>query len=65
MISEDEAFKELEERIANAPKVVAGLHAVTEAQRFVDERSAAELSIYTLRKAFEMGYRKGWEDAKR
>ena len=65
MISEDEAFKELEERIANAPKIVLDLHAVSEAQKFVDDRSAAELSIYTLRKAFEVGYRRGWEDAKR
>jgi len=64
-MTEDDAFLELEARIANAPKIVAALHAVTEAQKFVDERSAAELSIFTLRKAFELGYRKGWEDAKR
>ena len=64
-MTEDDAFQDLEARIANAPKIVAALHAVTEAQKFVDERSAAELSIFTLRKAFELGYRKGWEDAKR
>jgi hypothetical protein len=64
-MTEDEAFEDLAARIANAPKVVAGLHAASEAQKFVEERSAHELSIYTLRKAFEEGYRKGWGDAKR
>lgn len=38
------------------------LRAVREAQHFVDSRSASELSIMTLRKAFEMGYRFGWAD---
>jgi hypothetical protein len=60
-MTEDEAFEEAAQRIANAPKVVAALHAVTEAQKFIEERTATELGITTLRKAFEMGYKLGWE----
>lgn len=59
-MTEDEAFKEAADRIANAPKIVAALHAVTEAQKYVEEHTAAELGITTLRKAFEEGYRLGW-----
>ena len=62
-MTEDEAFKEAAERLANAPKVVAALHAVTEAQKFVEGRSGAELGIYTLRKAFEEGFKQGYFDA--
>jgi hypothetical protein len=62
-MTEDEAFKEAEARIANAPKVVAALHAVTEAQKFIEEHTATELGITTLRKAFEMGFRQGYYDA--
>jgi hypothetical protein len=59
-MNEDEAFDEIAERIANAPKVVAKLHAISEAQRFIEGYGAAELGIMTLRKAFEEGYRLGW-----
>ena len=54
---EDEIFSKLE----NPPNEHMRL-AVIEAQRFVESRSAAELSITTLRKAFEMGYLTAWEE---
>jgi len=63
-MTEDEAFQEVEARITNAPKVVAALHAIAEAQQFIESLAPAELGIYTLRKAFEMGYRAGYFNAK-
>ena len=63
-MTEDEAFEEVEARVSNAPKVVAALHAVAEAQKFIESLPPAELGIYTLRKAFEMGYRAGYFDTK-
>jgi hypothetical protein len=57
---EDEIFSRFEEQTQDYFKL-----AVVEAQRFVEGRSAAELSITTLRKAFEMGYISGWDDSVR
>ena len=57
---EDEIFS----RIETNPQPYLTM-ACVEAQRYVDSRSASELSITTLRKAFEMGYLTGWEDALR
>jgi hypothetical protein len=54
-MTEDEAF----EIAANAPKIDALIRAAFEAQKFIEQRSAAELGIMTLRKAFEEGYRLG------
>jgi hypothetical protein len=61
-MTEDEAFTELEERQRNAPKVLAALYAPDKAQQFVEE-TGVELGIYTLRKAFEVGYQRGYWDA--
>ena len=57
---EDEIFS----RIESNPQPYLNM-ACGEAQRFVDSRSAGELSITTLRKAFEIGYLTGLEDALR
>jgi hypothetical protein len=59
-MTEDQAF----EIAANAPKVAALIHAAFAAQKFIEERSAAELGIMTLRKAFEEGYRLGASNGK-
>jgi hypothetical protein len=34
------------------------------AMAFVEDSEARDLAIMTLRKAFELGYRQGWEDKK-
>jgi len=66
-MTEDEEFEILEARIAaqeRAKIVEEYMHrAVLEAQRFV-ENNQADLGIFTLRKAFEVGYRLGWAHAK-
>lgn len=61
-MSEDEAFKLLEEEIRRREYQDILKRAQTEAQEFVQDHSA-ELGIMTLRKAFEMGYRFGYSDA--
>jgi len=62
-MTEDEAFKEMEERMRNAPRVVGALHAATRAQQFVEE-TGQELGIYTLRKAFELGFIRGYMEGR-
>jgi flagellar biosynthesis/type III secretory pathway protein FliH len=60
-MTEDEQFKDLEDRLI-AQKVHAYLaNAATHAQQFIEEYSA-ELGIMTLRKAYELGYRHGYTD---
>jgi len=56
----DEAFDELQARVNSAPFHVAQLHATAEAQQFINEMTASELGIYTLRKAFELGFIRGY-----
>jgi hypothetical protein len=34
------------------------------AMAFVEDSEARDLAIMTLRKAFELGYRQGWDDKK-
>jgi hypothetical protein len=34
------------------------------AMTFVEDSEARDLAIMTLRKAFELGYRQGWDDKK-
>lgn len=63
-MTEDEAFEEME-RASLVKKEQAYLQrAQMEAAKFVDDYSH-ELSIMTLRKAFELGYRFGYSDAKK
>ena len=59
----DEAFDEIERHQRRQAEVQSRQQALAKAQEFVNERSAAELSIFTLRKAFEMGYYAGYNDA--
>ena len=62
-MSEDEAFKLLEEEIRRKDYQNILKRAQTEAQEFVQDH-ASELGIMTLRKAFEVGYRFGYCDGK-
>ena len=63
-MTEDEAFEELE-RNARAKKEQEYLQrAQMEATKFISDYSN-ELGIMTLRKAFELGYRFGYSDAKK
>jgi hypothetical protein len=59
----DEAFEELQKRGISAQFNVAQLHAISKAQQFVEE-TGTELGIYTLRKAFELGFIRGYMFAK-
>jgi hypothetical protein len=56
---EEESWKELELQKHN--KALADLHeqARIAATRFIEDHSTSELGIYTLRKAFEIGFRHG------
>jgi hypothetical protein len=56
---EEESWKDLELQKHN--KALAELHeqARIAATRFIEDHSTAELGIYTLRKAFEIGFRHG------
>ena len=62
-MSEDEAFKLLEEEIRRREHQDILRRAQIEAQEFVEDH-ASELGIMTLRKAFEVGYRFGYCDGK-
>ena len=61
-MTEEEEFRALEERLkreGNLKIVPDYMHdAVLAAQRFIED-SANELGVFTLRKAFELGYRQG------
>jgi DNA transposition AAA+ family ATPase len=58
-MTEDEEFQILEARIEAAKKKKNELpRAAVAAQRFVEENQK-DLGIFTLRKAFEMGYLSG------
>jgi hypothetical protein len=59
-MTEDQAF----EIAMNSHQVKSAIRAMAEAQRFIEQRSAAELGIMTLRKAFEEGYRLGASNGK-
>lgn len=68
-MTEDEEFELLAARLA-AKKQIEDMvvnqdahNAVLEAQRFI-ENNRDDLGIFTLRKAFEMGYRLGWIQGK-
>ncbi len=62
-MTEDEAWEEAEARLRRADNNRCMNLAVIEAQRFI-ESSKDELGIMTLRKAYEMGYKAGYYDAR-
>jgi hypothetical protein len=65
-MTEDEEFEALDARIKAQGEMLKRLESRTEgnirAMRFLESLSPVELSIYTLRRAFEVGYRIGQED---
>jgi hypothetical protein len=67
-MTEEEEFRLLEEKLrreGNLKLVPDYMHdAVLAAQRFIED-SASELGVFTLRKAFELGYRQGRIEAAR
>lgn len=62
-MTEDEAFEILEQDIRRKEYQDILKRAQIEAQEFIQDH-AGELGIMTLRKAFEVGYRFGYCDAK-
>lgn len=63
-MTEDEAFEELERSTLVKKEQEYLQRAQMEAAKFIDDYSH-ELGIMTLRKAFELGYRFGYSDAKK
>jgi hypothetical protein len=63
-MTEDEAFEELERNSRVKKEQEYLQRAQMEASKFIDDYSH-ELGIMTLRKAFELGYRFGYSDAKK
>lgn len=61
MTEEDEAWRliEIKQQAQQARMEDNAFDAVLAAQQFIDKISANEMSIMTLRKAFELGFRKG------
>lgn len=62
-MTEDDAWELIEARQRKQDDNRCMQHAVIEAQRFI-ESSKNELGILTLRKAYEMGYKAGYYDAR-
>lgn len=60
---EDEAFAEMEERIHNMAVERYVQRAQIEAARFIQDHQDL-LGMMTIRKAYELGYRHGYSDAK-
>lgn len=60
---ENEAFEELERRLEDQKITQYIQRAHMEAARFIHDHQY-ELGMMTLRKAFEIGYRKGFSDGR-
>jgi hypothetical protein len=60
-MTEEEAWRliEIKQQAQQANMEDNAFDAVLAAQQFVEDTPANELSIMTLRKAFELGFRKG------
>lgn len=58
-MTEDEEWQELERKQQQAQELDVRREAQTKAIEFIENNSAIELGIMTLRKAFEIGYRRG------
>lgn len=61
MTEEDEAWRliEIKQQAQQTRMEDNAFDAVLAAQQFVEDTPASELSIMTLRKAFELGFRRG------
>lgn len=64
MNPEDEAWAAIEAKQKRAAAIEALQRAIVATALFVSESPKRELAIMTLRKAFELGYRQGWDDKK-
>ena len=64
MNPEDEAWEAIEAKQKRADEIEVLQRAAVAAAAFVSESQKRDLAIMTLRKAFELGYRQGWEDKK-
>ena len=64
MNAEDEAWEVIEAKQKRAAEIEVLQRAAVAAAAFVSESQKRDLAIMTLRKAFELGYRQGWEDKK-
>jgi len=65
-MTEDEAFRELERVLAkkeSQKETEIMNYAVYAAYKFINDLSNHDVGIYTIRKAFELGYRTGYGDA--
>jgi hypothetical protein len=65
-MTEDEQFIELERSLARRESHKESElmnKAVHAAYKFIDDLNNHDLGIYTIRKAFELGYRTGYGDA--
>jgi hypothetical protein len=58
-MTEEEIWQQLEAKQLKMKIKDEQSEAILAAQQFVDACGASELSIMTLRKAFEMGFRRG------
>ena len=65
-MTEDEQFEELERVLAkkeSQKETEIMNYAVYAAYKFINDLNNHDLGIYTIRKAFELGYRTGYGDA--
>lgn len=63
-MTEDEAFDELERRLKAKQNSCVLQEAYRESAGFISDYTGPELATMSLRKAFELGYRKGFLQAK-
>lgn len=64
MNPEDEAWALLEAKQKRAAEIDVLQRAAYASVAFIEDSEARDLAIMTLRKAFELGYRQGWDDKK-
>jgi len=62
MTPEDEAWNAIEAKQRAEQADNALRNAAYASVDFIDQSDVRDLGIMTLRKAFELGYRQGWED---
>ena len=61
---EDEVWEAIEAKQKLSAATEALQRAALAAMSFIDDSEMRDLGIMTLRKAFELGYRQGWDDKK-
>jgi hypothetical protein len=64
MNPEDEAWAAIEAKQKLADASEALQRAAYASVAFIEDSEARDLGIMTLRKAFELGYRQGWDEKK-